>query len=594
MCTFVVRNGFFSVRNILIFFSLLFSFALHSQEKVTISYLWQNLNTNQDTIILKSRFSSKIKAEEYVNSLSQILISKSYIEASVDTFFWEKNRLVVHLFLGEKYILKTIENGNITHDVLLKAKIKHFQRQIEKQKFSDLEKLKQNILLAYQNKGYPFTAVFLDSIAIHNSAFDAKIYANTYQLFTIDSIIIVGNSKTKSNFLHHYLNIKKDALYHHSSILEITKKIAQLTFIQQTKAPEVVFSENSANIYVYINKQKANQFDFLFGIAPNSSFTKSKVNFTGNGRLHLINSFGVGEEIFVDVKLLKPRTQEFTAKVNYPFLLNLPFGIAADFDLFKNDTLFLNLKSKTALHYAFHGADYVQLFYQNNTSNVLNIDTAAIRQNKTLPNVLDSRINSFGLSFHFQNLDYPINPRKGFFVTTSAMFSTKKIKENRQLQNILDDIYTQIPLRSFQYSFLLEAKYYIPLLKRHAFLIANKSSFLIAKNILQNEKYRIGGAKSLRGFDEDAIFSPYFSIFTAEYHLLLSKNTYFYTFGEFALVEDSRFHNKKIDFPYSFGLGAALETKGGILSLSYALGSQLNQKIDLRNGKIHIGYINLF
>ena len=98
----------------------------------------------------------------------------------------------------------------------------------------------------------------------------------------------------------------------------------------------------------------------------------------------------------------------------------------------------------------------------------------------------------------------------------------------------------------------------------------------------------------LRGFDEDAIYSPFYSLFTLEYHFLLSKNTYFYTFGDMALVEDARFNNGTLDTPFGFGIGAALETKGGIFSLSYALGKQFDNKIELRNGKIHFGYINLF
>lgn len=81
--------------------------------------------------------------------------------------------------------------------------------------------------------------------------------------------------------------------------------------------------------------------------------------------------------------------------------------------------------------------------------------------------------------------------------------------------------------------------------------------------------FRIGGNRTLRGFDEESIFTPYYSIFTTEYRFLLSKNSYFYTFFDFALVEDSRFRGKKNKYPFRFGTGVSLETKIGVFGISY-------------------------
>ncbi len=47
------------------------------------------------------------------------------------------------------------------------------------------------------------------------------------------------------------------------------------------------------------------------------------------------------------------------------------------------------------------------------------------------------------------------------------------------------------------------------------------------------------------------------------------------------------------DTPYSFGAGISIETKAGILTLSYSLGQQFNNGFDGRNGKIHIGLVAL-
>ena len=48
------------------------------------------------------------------------------------------------------------------------------------------------------------------------------------------------------------------------------------------------------------------------------------------------------------------------------------------------------------------------------------------------------------------------------------------------------------------------------------------------------------------------------------------------------------------DTPYGFGVGTTFETGAGIFSISYAVGSQLDNPIDLRGAKVHFGFLNYF
>jgi hypothetical protein len=79
-----------------------------------------------------------------------------------------------------------------------------------------------------------------------------------------------------------------------------------------------------------------------------------------------------------------------------------------------------------------------------------------------------------------------------------------------------------------------------------------------------------------------------------EYRFLLSKNSYFSAFFNSAMVEDIRVGKGPFDFPYGFGAGAAIETKIGLFGITYAMGTQLDNKITFRSAKIHFGYVNYF
>jgi hypothetical protein len=48
------------------------------------------------------------------------------------------------------------------------------------------------------------------------------------------------------------------------------------------------------------------------------------------------------------------------------------------------------------------------------------------------------------------------------------------------------------------------------------------------------------------------------------------------------------------DTPLGFGVGTSFETKAGIFALTYALGQQFDNPIELRAGKIHFGFTSLF
>ena len=173
----------------------------------------------------------------------------------------------------------------------------------------------------------------------------------------------------------------------------------------------------------------------------------------------------------------------------------------------------------------------------------------------------------------------------------NASAGTKNIRKNPKLDS---SVYTKLILHSTQYNADFEGSFFIPFAKRSTFKIGNQSGFLYGQSIFQNELFRIGGLKTLRGFNEESIYASAFSIFTLEYRFILEQNSYLYLFGDGAWYENSNVNQYTHDTPYGFGAGISFETKAGIFSINYALGKQFNNPIELRNGKIHFGIVNYF
>ena len=99
--------------------------------------------------------------------------------------------------------------------------------------------------------------------------------------------------------------------------------------------------------------------------------------------------------------------------------------------------------------------------------------------------------------------------------------------------------------------------------------------------------------EKMRGFNEESIFASTYAIFTAELKFQLDKSSAVFLFYDQAWYErnDNVYFS---DTPFGFGAGALLGTANGSFSIFYALGSEQNNPILLRNGKIHFGFINRF
>jgi len=140
----------------------------------------------------------------------------------------------------------------------------------------------------------------------------------------------------------------------------------------------------------------------------------------------------------------------------------------------------------------------------------------------------------------------------------------------------------------------LSAEGYVPLGKKSTLVGLLEGRRLFADQIFLNDVYRIGGAFSLRGFNEQSLLASSYAMLGLEYRYLLGSRSYFQLFwnGAYTLDESEIQLNPLEDLPFGFGAGLALEVNSGMLYLSYALGREQNNPIQLNQAKIHFGVIN--
>jgi outer membrane protein assembly factor BamA len=513
------------------------------------------------------------------------ILNKGYLSASFDSTKTTKDTIFFYLFNGIKYYWGEINfiddpNGDMKNMVLKNNRIKGKPVIIE-----TIIKLKNKILTNYENNGYPFASIKADSFEISTGLLSIKYYIKSGTFITFDSLETIGNAKISNNFLKHYLGILSGKNYNEKKVIQINRLLKELTFISIEKPEEIFFIGNTACIRLFLKQKKANQFNGVLGIMPNTKIP-GKFLVTGDISLNLINSFHRNDHIEFSWKKLETSSQNLFASIQLPYILNKPVGGIASIKLFKKDSTFLNVTSHIGIPFYLTGSNNIGLYYENCSSTLLSI--SGLSSTNTLPELSSYNSNIFGISLNYSSLNNKNNPINGYAVKFQAGYGKKTIEKHPEINPLA---YNEIQMNSFRNEFFSDISKYTNIYKKWVVKLRVQSGYINTKKLFKNELYRIGGLYTLRGFDEESIYASEYLIGSSEIRFLFEENSAFFAFYDQGYYKNI---DTKYDNPAGFGAGIEFQTKAGIFTLSYALGRQLGNSVQFKTARVHFGFINRF
>jgi hypothetical protein len=312
---------------------------------------------------------------------------------------------------------------------------------------------------------------------------------------------------------------------------------------------------------------------------------------------------GAGETIGLNWQQLQVKSPRLSLIYQHPYLFNSPIGLDFAFDMFRKDSTFLNVNLQLGVQYLLSTNQTGKLFMQRFQTIVNGVNKSFILQNQKLPDEADVSSLNVGVDYEFNNTDYRFNPRKGNEFRVVTTVGTKKLKKNNEILELKDPgnpsfdfgtLYDTVKLKTYQFRIRATATKYLPLGKRSTIKTALNAGMFQSGNVFRNELFQLGGYKLLRGFDEESQYLSQFVIATAEYHYLVGQNSYFYILTDGGWGRNNS-QNNKINYSYfGTGLGLAFETKAGIFNLAWAIGKRNDTQFNLRQSKIHFGFVNYF
>ena len=569
------------------------------------------LPVDKDSGFIKNRlgltttFRSREACTDYIFNLLPMLQGKGYMTASADSITIESGGASIRLYVGNSYRWASIDTRRV--DPALLAAVAWNEKTFARHPLDFRQfQARQQLLLDYlENNGYPFAKISLDSIVLKDSAEVAAVLKiDKGPLYKIDSIRVYGPAKISSEFLQRYLNIPNGSIYRKEKLEAITKKILELPYVQEQQPWNLTMLGEGSVINLYLRPKRSSQINALVGFLPSSDpVLGNKILVTGEATVNLKNALGNGETIGLNWQQLQQSSPRLNLLFQQPYLFHSPFGLNASFDLYKQDSSYININLVAGAQYTLSSNQNGSVFIQQSISNLLNTDTLQIIASRTLPQMADVSAVSLGLTYDFNNTDYRFNPRRGNEFQFLGSAGTKKVKENPQIARLKDpndtsfnyaSLYDTVKLHSYEFLVKLAAAHYFPLTRASTLKLGFNGGVFSSPNTYRNELFLIGGYRLLRGFDEQSILASQYAVGTVEYRYLVGLNSFLFTFLDAGWAKNDvpGFHLNGTFL--GTGLGMAFETKAGIFNISYALGKRADASFNFHDAKIHLGYVSFF
>lgn len=445
---------------------------------------------------------------------------------------------------------------------------------IKSEKISSPDQIESEMseLLDYlEAHGYPFASFTTDSSQYAQGVLSVQFALDLGTQITYDSLETDPVDLVSPVFLSKYLGLNYGKNYDERVLAEVKDKIQYLPFIE-LKNMSTSFQLKKAKVVLDLVPRRVNYFDGILGLVPSQD--GGGVEVTGELDLSINNLFQSGKKVEINWKKLEPGSQQLHASYLHPILLGSPLDFYFSIDQIRQDTIYSNRSLQLAFDYRPSKTVTMRISYENLLGNELDDQSGESG---------DFEIDYYGLSVTWFKLDHLFNPKNGIKMQWISNIGRKSIGGGQapvpettqyRLQAILEG-YKKISARSVMY-------------------LASQNGVIFNDYLYLNDLYRVGGLKTIRGFNELEFFASKYALINLEWRYYLDATSYFVTFYDQSFLAYEIQSGTFSDRPAAIGAGMEFNTERGKFKVLYGLGKREGEPFSFATSKIHFGYTAIF
>lgn len=441
------------------------------------------------------------------------------------------------------------------------------------------------IVARYEEAGYPLAQVHVAETALmpgNPPELRLVLRVDEGTALRLDRIEVPDGVRTAPSFLARVAEVGIDQPMGAYDLQAIQRRVEATGLFRQVDTPEVRVTEDGAAIlHLPVTEKPPGTFDLVLGYLPPRG-SQQEGQLVGSGQLSLRNLFGGGRGMRLELDRRPGQVSQVDVQAADPYLFGWPVRLELQFEGEQRDSTY----GKQAYHV---GVGY-ELPDGLGLAGTLTREVTRPGQAGTRLQGGEQRIPRAtawfaGLSVRYQNLDHATNPRRGFALKTS-LEQGRKARVGRRVTAEADTVLARETIR--QERLRLTSRAFVPTLERQVLALGLDAALLRSSTYDRSDLFRIGGANSLRGYDEDRFLGRAVGRILVEYRYQVDPESYAYAFGDLGFVETPELDNlsERRTWHPGYGIGVQMDTRLGLVNASYALSPD---DLSPANGRVHLG-----
>ena len=503
----------------------------------------------------------KKDALDEIDRILQQVKKRGFFTARIDSISKTNKELIAYLDLGKKINEIIIVTKKDNTNGIIDSGIDSIK--IKTREFSDIT---NQLLKKIDRKGNSFSEITYVNPLLKNDTLFLEMKISNSSSRKIDKVITRGYEDFPKKFITKYFLIDKNTVFSKQKLNQVSALSNKLDFIKEKKAPEVLFKKDSTHLYLFLDKIGTSSFDGLVNFSSKENGKGLLLN--GNLDLKLNNTFNTGEKIEIIWNKVSDEKTDFKINSYVPYILNSKFSTTLEFYLYREDSTFINTNFELKTDYSINQKSHASILYSSEKSNYL----------------LDISNNDLAsYSNYFIGLGYELKKS-----STSNLY---KYKNGLNLNLTIGKRKTDIESIN-QLKFHFSAFANVQINNRGYLNIKNESGLLTSKNYLLNELFRIGGANSIRGYNEQSIFNNGYSYSNIEFRYSLDTSSYLYSITDLGGYKENT--TNKIKKLLGIGAGYQFRINNNLVNLGYVISTNSSTNAKLNSSRLVVRWTSFF
>ena len=435
------------------------------------------------------------------------------------------------------------------------------------------------ILTLYSERGYP--KVEIEPTDFHLSEeqgkVDIRLQIREGNQVRIEAVKLTGLQKTKPEVVLRELPVQTGDVFDQRKIDQSFHRLVNLGYFYEVSPSLLEEGRTPAEIIfnAKVTEARTGAVSGVIGYAPPTTEFEGAPQLTGVIEATETNLLGTGR----GVNFLWKSGLLQTLKIGYaePWAFGNPIKIGVEYSQVKQRNQFTDAESDENAASVTVGARFRRLFEGSLGFSYkrIGLPTGDTLLPATSPSIhspitdmTDPAAQSgvkYGVTLGLtrDSRDYFLNPTRGRLDGVAFEFSRGDFK----LRKLWVDL-----------------RGYFPTWRRQVIAVGLHGAAAWGDNIPPTELFYLGGANTLRGYDEDWFFGPRRIYANIEYRLLVGRTSQFFVFTDLGTVTQVDQPTVFDPLRVGYGFGMRLESKGGLLRMDYGLAEGRSAL----EGKIHV------